>query len=65
MILTITVISASQLPKPNAATKGEIIDPFVTLTVTGAVNDHAKYNTRTIENNGFNPVWNEVRLIEI
>lgn len=61
--LIINVISASSLPKPGGAQKGEIIDPFVLINISGPYasdNDEAK--TRTINDNGFNPVWNQVRF---
>ncbi|RYY84400.1 hypothetical protein EON63_09315 [archaeon] len=61
MLLTINVISASQLPKPGGVQKGEIIDPYVVVYVNGP-NDSFEVKTRTINDNGFNPVWNQVRM---
>jgi hypothetical protein len=55
----IEVMSASQLPKPKGATKGEVIDPYVKVEVHGVPNDSKNYQTRVIDNNGFNPVFNE------
>ncbi|CAG8557041.1 8548_t:CDS:10 [Paraglomus occultum] len=57
--LTIEIISGQQLPKPKGQTKGEVIDPFVEveLLVPGA--DSVKYKTKTVNNNGFNPIWKE------
>jgi phosphatidylinositol phospholipase C delta len=62
--LTVRVLLGAQLPKPNNAKKGEIIDPYVHLRIFGSPEDtvanHAvKSTTKTIDNNGFNPTWNE------
>lgn len=35
MRVTIRVLSAQELPKPNQSAKGEVIDPYVVLTVAG------------------------------
>ena len=59
LILTIRVISAQQLPKPNAAKEGEVIDPYVVMSVHGVDKDNASMRTPTIDNNGFNPVWEQ------
>jgi len=64
--LLINVISASSLPKPGGAQKGEIIDPFVHIYLNGpnpAEDDEAK--TRTINDNGFNPVWNQTFAFDV
>ena len=58
--LRVTIISAQQLPKPGRSRKGEIIDPYVEVELYGAHNDLYKKRTKTIVNNGFNPLWNEV-----
>ncbi|GMH67817.1 hypothetical protein TL16_g04777, partial [Triparma laevis f. inornata] len=55
----VEVMSASQLPKPKGATKGEVIDPYVKVEVHGVPNDCKNCQTRVIDNNGFNPVFNE------
>lgn len=55
--LTITVISGQQLPKPEGQLKGEIIDPYVTVEVTGIPKDQASFKTKVIDDNGFNPKW--------
>ncbi len=61
--LIVNVISASHLPKPGGAQKGEIIDPFVAVHLTGATAaDTFEVRTKTVSDNGFNPVWNQVRL---
>ncbi len=55
--LRMKVISCVQLPKPNRATKGEIIDPYVEVEVAG-IEKEVK-TTKTIDNNGFNPIYND------
>lgn len=64
MLLSINIISASQLPKPGGAQKGEIIDPYCVIYVNGP-NDNFEVKTRTINDNGFNPVWNQAFTFEI
>ncbi|XP_067825229.1 1-phosphatidylinositol 4,5-bisphosphate phosphodiesterase delta-3-like [Heptranchias perlo] len=58
--LTIDVISAQQLPKVNKDKKNSIVDPLVRVEVHGVPDDNAMKKTGHVENNGFNPVWNEV-----
>lgn len=57
--LKVRIISAQQLPKPNQTTKGEIIDPYVEVEIIGEPEDCKKESTKVINDNGFNPVWNE------
>ncbi|KAM6934380.1 1-phosphatidylinositol 4,5-bisphosphate phosphodiesterase delta-4 [Xenentodon cancila] len=56
--LTIQVISGQQLPKVNQK-EGSIVDPLVRVEIYGVPQDQAKEETNYINNNGFNPVWNE------
>ncbi|XP_070693884.1 1-phosphatidylinositol 4,5-bisphosphate phosphodiesterase delta-4 [Pempheris klunzingeri] len=56
--LSIQVISGQQLPKVNQK-EGSIVDPLVRLEIYGLPQDQAKEETSHINNNGFNPVWNE------
>ncbi|XP_041663577.1 1-phosphatidylinositol 4,5-bisphosphate phosphodiesterase delta-4 [Cheilinus undulatus] len=56
--LSIQVISAQQLPKVNQK-EGSIVDPLVRVEIYGVPQDQAKEETTHINNNGFNPVWNE------
>ena len=64
--LILNVISASHLPKPGGAQKGEIIDPFVVVHLTGpSIADSFEVRTRTVNDNGFNPVWNQVHIVVI
>eukprot|EP00754_Rhynchopus_humris_P041430 Rhum_TRINITY_DN25005_c0_g1::Rhum_TRINITY_DN25005_c0_g1_i1::g.180921::m.180921/K05857/PLCD; phosphatidylinositol phospholipase C, delta len=67
-LLVLSVISAGNLPKPNMQHKGEIIDPFVMVMVTGAPEDDTQkkpVRTKMIDDNGFNPVWNETFRMKI
>ena len=57
--LKITVISAQQLPKPNQSSKGEIIDPYVEIDVVGEDEDTIMKKTKVVNDNGFNPQYNE------
>lgn len=60
------VISARQLPKPGGAQKGEIIDPYVMLQMHGVPADCKKAkSTKHVDDNGFNPVWNETSIFEV
>jgi hypothetical protein len=64
--LIINVISASHLPKPGGALRGEIVDPFVLVQLSGVTAAESfEARTRTVRNNGFNPVWNETFSFEI
>ncbi|KAM9850436.1 1-phosphatidylinositol 4,5-bisphosphate phosphodiesterase delta-4-like [Aulostomus maculatus] len=56
--LSIQVISGQQLPKVNQK-EGSIVDPLVRVEIFGVPQDQAKEETSHINNNGFNPVWNE------
>uniref|UniRef100_A0A8C6FNH9 Phosphoinositide phospholipase C n=1 Tax=Moschus moschiferus TaxID=68415 RepID=A0A8C6FNH9_MOSMO len=60
--LILKVISGQQLPKPPDSMfgdRGEIIDPFVEVEIIGLPVDCAKDQTRVVDDNGFNPVWEE------
>ncbi|VDN33218.1 unnamed protein product [Gongylonema pulchrum] len=52
------------MPKPSSQ-GGEIIDPYVTAEIFGIPADCIKHRTRVIDDNGFNPVWNEVFKFEL
>ncbi|KAM9349118.1 1-phosphatidylinositol 4,5-bisphosphate phosphodiesterase delta-1-like [Symphorus nematophorus] len=56
--LHVMVISAQQLPKVNKK-KSSIVDPLVKVQVHGVPADVAEKGTYYIDNNGFNPTWNE------
>jgi hypothetical protein len=59
--LTLHIISGQQLPKPGAKLEGEIIDPYVIANIVGVPQDCREYRTFTVNDNGFNPMWNTVR----
>uniref|UniRef100_A0A8C6PBS1 Phosphoinositide phospholipase C n=1 Tax=Nothobranchius furzeri TaxID=105023 RepID=A0A8C6PBS1_NOTFU len=56
--LSIQVISGQQLPKVNMK-EGSIVDPLVRVEIFGVPIDQVKAETSHINNNGFNPVWNQ------
>ncbi|XP_032341735.1 LOW QUALITY PROTEIN: 1-phosphatidylinositol 4,5-bisphosphate phosphodiesterase eta-1 [Camelus ferus] len=60
--LILKVISGQQLPKPPDSMfgdRGEIIDPFVEVEIIGLPVDCCKDQTRVVDDNGFNPMWEE------
>ncbi|KAL3054777.1 hypothetical protein OYC64_017665 [Pagothenia borchgrevinki] len=57
-MLHIMVISGQQLPKLSKK-KSSIVDPLVRVEVYGVPDDNAEEKTSAIDNNGFNPEWNE------
>ncbi|XP_056091551.1 1-phosphatidylinositol 4,5-bisphosphate phosphodiesterase delta-1b isoform X1 [Rhinichthys klamathensis goyatoka] len=56
--LHVMVISAQQLPKVSQR-KSSIVDPIVQVQIYGVPADTTVVETQYIENNGFNPMWNE------
>ena len=65
MNLKIEITSASQLPKPGGSAKGEVIDPYISVELYGLSKDHKKCRTKTIDNNGFNPIFNETFMFNV
>uniref|UniRef100_A0A8C3P9P1 Phosphoinositide phospholipase C n=1 Tax=Chrysemys picta bellii TaxID=8478 RepID=A0A8C3P9P1_CHRPI len=66
--LILKVISGQQLPKPPDSVlgdRGEIIDPFVEVEIIGLPVDCCKDQTRVVDDNGFNPVWEETLTFTI
>ena len=63
--LQIHIISGLQLPKPGNVTEGEIIDPFVILKIHGIGSDNVEQKTKSVNDNGFNPIWNEVIQLQL
>ncbi|KAM4770806.1 1-phosphatidylinositol 4,5-bisphosphate phosphodiesterase eta-1 isoform 1-T1 [Rhinophrynus dorsalis] len=66
--LILKVISGQQLPKPPDSMlgdRGEIIDPFVEVEIIGLSVDCCKEQTRVVDDNGFNPVWEETLTFTI
>ncbi|XP_068588353.1 1-phosphatidylinositol 4,5-bisphosphate phosphodiesterase delta-1a isoform X2 [Cebidichthys violaceus] len=55
----VMVISAQQLPKINKDKQKSIVDPLVRVEIYGVPADNASKETHYINNNGFNPMWNE------
>nr|XP_002129990.1 1-phosphatidylinositol 4,5-bisphosphate phosphodiesterase delta-4 isoform X1 [Ciona intestinalis] len=55
--LQIRVISAQQLPKPITSKKSDVIDPYVIVSVTGCDVDKQSKTTSVVDDNGFNPTW--------
>ena len=42
-----------------------MVSPFVEVEICGADYDNAKVKTKTINDNGFNPVWGESFTLKI
>lgn len=71
--LSIVVLSASCLPKPDGEDLGEVIDPYVSVTVHDVEQAEGigykevchSFTTKVVEDNGFYPVWNETFCCEI
>ncbi|XP_028404786.1 LOW QUALITY PROTEIN: 1-phosphatidylinositol 4,5-bisphosphate phosphodiesterase eta-2-like [Dendronephthya gigantea] len=58
--LTVKIISGQQFPKISGGSKGEIVDPYVSISVHDIPEQKQNSQTKVINNNGFNPRWNEV-----
>lgn len=56
LTLWVEIVSAWQLPK-IAADESDIVDPYIIIEIIGVPADKASSRTKTIKNNGFNPVW--------
>ncbi|CAN2388232.1 Phospholipase C eta [Pristimantis euphronides] len=66
--LVLRIISGQQLPKPKDSMlgdRGEIIDPFVEVEVIGLPVDCYKEQTRVVDDNGFNPMWEETLVFTL
>ncbi|XP_041829188.1 1-phosphatidylinositol 4,5-bisphosphate phosphodiesterase delta-3-A-like [Melanotaenia boesemani] len=57
VLLTVRVISAQQLPKPEWDKPSSIVDPHVWVEIHGVPIDNNKKKTHRVDNNGFNPRW--------
>ncbi|CAF4392561.1 unnamed protein product [Rotaria socialis] len=57
-ILTITIISGQFLPRSDSKTK-DIPDVYVKISTHGLSCDEQTHQTKVIDNNGFDPIWNE------
>jgi phosphatidylinositol phospholipase C delta len=63
--LTITILSAHQLPRPALSTKIGIIDPFISVAVFNDMEEMQEQRTKTMYNNGFNPLYNETKTFTV
>uniref|UniRef100_A0A3Q1KI57 Phosphoinositide phospholipase C n=1 Tax=Anabas testudineus TaxID=64144 RepID=A0A3Q1KI57_ANATE len=66
--LVLKIISGQQLPKPRDSVfgdRGEIIDPFVEVEIIGLPVDCSKQQTRVVNDNGFNPIWEETLVFNV
>uniref|UniRef100_A0A672PFA5 Phosphoinositide phospholipase C n=1 Tax=Sinocyclocheilus grahami TaxID=75366 RepID=A0A672PFA5_SINGR len=66
--LVLKIISGQQLPKPKDSMlgdRGEIIDPFVEVEIIGLPVDCGKEQTRVVDDNGFNPMWEETLIFTL
>ncbi|KAK2188257.1 hypothetical protein NP493_138g02010 [Ridgeia piscesae] len=60
LILHIKVISGQRFPKPKGSgAKGDTIDPYVTVEIFGIPADCAEERTKTVQHNGYNPLFDE------
>jgi phosphatidylinositol phospholipase C delta len=60
------ILSAIHIPKPHESEKGEVIDPFVAVSVKGPNPDNSiEFKTQTVWDNGFHPVWKETFEFDI
>eukprot|EP01102_Stenamoeba_stenopodia_P010191 TRINITY_DN3044_c0_g2_i2.p1 TRINITY_DN3044_c0_g2~~TRINITY_DN3044_c0_g2_i2.p1 ORF type:complete len:513 (-),score=90.16 TRINITY_DN3044_c0_g2_i2:108-1646(-) len=69
--VALTIIGASNLPKPvpkkdnkKSSKSSGVVNPFVQINTWGVPKDTHVLRTRTINENGFNPIWNETFDIE-
>jgi len=58
------ILGCAQLPKPGGLDKGEIIDPYVVVEVTG-YKTNKRHTTTVVNNNGFDPMFNEVFAVDV
>lgn len=58
--LHVRIISGQNFPKPRGSgAKGDITDPYVTIEIFGIPADCAEEKTKTVNNNGYNPIFDE------
>ncbi|KAL4657778.1 inactive phospholipase C-like protein 2 [Arapaima gigas] len=59
-LLHIKVISGQNLPKPRgSAAKGDVVEPYIYVEIHGIPADCAEQRTKTISQNGDNPIFDE------
>uniref|UniRef100_H3BBC6 Phosphoinositide phospholipase C n=1 Tax=Latimeria chalumnae TaxID=7897 RepID=H3BBC6_LATCH len=60
LVLHIKIISGHNFPKPKGAcAKGDVIDPYVCVEIHGIPADCAEQRTKTVPQNGDNPIFDE------
>ena len=57
--IQLTMISGQFLSRRKSSDNDDISDPYVVITTKGVSCDCQQRQTRSIENNGLNPIWNE------
>ena len=68
----ISILGARCLPKPKGEKRGELIDPYVQIDLhdvrigDAATEEHVKesFQTSTVNNNGFCPVWKDSHMAQ-
>lgn len=59
-LLEVFVISAHELPSyGQGGITRDIIDPYVVISIHGVPDDRQEKKTTVVQNNGFNPAWNQ------
>ncbi|XP_071775347.2 inactive phospholipase C-like protein 2 [Centroberyx gerrardi] len=59
-LLHVKVISGQNLPRPRGSgAKGDVVDPYVYVEIHGIPADCAERRTRTVTQNGDNPIFDE------
>ncbi|XP_076851663.1 inactive phospholipase C-like protein 2 isoform X1 [Brachyhypopomus gauderio] len=59
-LLHIKVISGQHLPKPRgSAAKGDVVEPYIYVEIHGIPADCAEQRTKTVTQNGDNPIFDE------
>lgn len=59
-ILHLKIISGHQFPKPKGSgSKGDVTDPYVLVEIFGIPADCAEERTKTVQHNGYNPLFDE------
>ncbi|XP_061159867.1 inactive phospholipase C-like protein 2 [Syngnathus typhle] len=59
-LLHMKVISGQNLPKPRgSAAKGDVVEPYIYVEIHGIPADCAEQRTKTVSQNGDNPIFDE------
>ena len=56
VVLGVRILAARHLTRKSG--RG-MVSPYVEVEICGADYDNAKFKTKTIHDNGFNPMWDE------